>query len=145
MYDGIPCFIAANRTDDDFVQCCYNTAKWCPSGSSDNCERYDRGAYPTGDQRMYPDQMTNPLALSPFPNAIVWNWATIFVLAFGNLAALDFQARCMASKTPQIASTACFMAGLMTIVVGFPFSFLGGITRYVSDILFNFVSLLLFI
>jgi hypothetical protein len=36
--------------------------------------------------------MTNPWALSPFPNAIFWDWATIFILGFGNLAALDFQA-----------------------------------------------------
>jgi hypothetical protein len=30
--------------------------------------------------------MTDPYALSPFPNAIMFNWATIFVLGFGNLA-----------------------------------------------------------
>lgn len=30
-------------------------------------------------------------AYNPFPNAILFNWATIFVLGFGNLAALDFQ------------------------------------------------------
>ena len=30
-------------------------------------------------------------AYDPFPNAILFNWATIFVLGFGNLAALDFQ------------------------------------------------------
>jgi hypothetical protein len=28
--------------------------------------------------------MTNGLALTPFPNAIFFNWATIFILAFGN-------------------------------------------------------------
>ena len=37
-------------------------------------------------------QMTDANALDPIPNAIFFNWATIFVLAFGNLAALDFQA-----------------------------------------------------
>ena len=37
-------------------------------------------------------QMTDADALDPIPNAIFFNWATIFVLAFGNLAALDFQA-----------------------------------------------------
>jgi len=42
------------------------------------------GAYPIGDQRIFIDQMSNPQALTPFPNAIFWNWATIFILAFGN-------------------------------------------------------------
>jgi hypothetical protein len=40
----------------------------------------------------------DPFSLSPVPNAIYWNWATIFILAFGNLGALDFQVRCMAAK-----------------------------------------------
>lgn len=61
--------------------------------------------------------------------AIVFNWATIFVLAFGNLAALDFQARCMASKTPKIAVIGCLIAGCLTFFVGIPFSYLGAITR----------------
>jgi len=30
--------------------------------------------------------MTNAYSLTPFPNAVVFNWANIFVLAFGNLA-----------------------------------------------------------
>ena len=48
------------------------------------------------------------LALSQlFPN-----WATIFILAFGIIAALDFQARCMAAKTPkiEIATLGCMTA-----------------------------------
>ena len=46
-------------------------------------------AYPFGDQRVFSDQMTNAHSLTPFPNAVVFDWATIFVLGFGNLAALE--------------------------------------------------------
>jgi uncharacterized YccA/Bax inhibitor family protein len=63
------------------------------------------------------------------PNAIFWNWATIFILAFGNLSALDFQARCMAAKTPSIATWGCIIGGLVTFVIGIPFASLGAITR----------------
>jgi Na+/proline symporter len=67
--------------------------------------------------------------LSPFPNAIFWNWATIFILAFGNLAALDFQVRCMAAKTPKVATWGCIIGGCLTFFVGIPFAYLGSITR----------------
>lgn len=87
------------------------------------------GAYPFGDKRIYPTQMFDPLALSPFPNAIFWNWATIFILAFGNLGALDFQARCMAAKTPEIARVGCIIGGCFTFLIGIPFAYLGAITR----------------
>ena len=44
--------------------------------------------------------MTDADAYDPIPNAIVLNWATVIVLAFGNLMALDFQARARdASRT----------------------------------------------
>jgi hypothetical protein len=29
--------------------------------------------------------------LKPYPNSVLWNWATIFILGFGNLSAIDFQ------------------------------------------------------
>eukprot|EP00961_Rhodomonas_salina_P011025 147794-Rhodomonas_salina.1 len=74
--------------------------------------------------------MTNPYALTPFPNAIFWDWATIFILGFGNLAALDFQARCMSAKSPNIARIGCLIAGLLTFFVGIPFSYMGAITRH---------------
>ena len=47
--------------------------------------------------------MTDEDALDPIPNAIVFNWATIIVLGFGNLAALDFQARVFSAKSPKVA------------------------------------------
>jgi Na+/proline symporter len=121
MYDGIGC---TNLED-----ACYNEAKWCPSGvGSANCT-FDNGAYPIGDLRVIPSAMTDPQALTPFPNAIMFNWATIFVLGFGNLAALDFQARCMASKSGKVATMGCFIAGVLTFVIGIPFSYMGAITR----------------
>jgi Sodium:solute symporter family len=92
MYKGVPCSV-------DPSMCCYNQARWCPNGGP-HCDRYDRGAYPFGDKAVYANQMTDPDALSPFPNAILWNWATILVMAFGNLGALDLEARCLAGKNP---------------------------------------------
>ena len=38
-------------------------------------------------------EMTNFNGLAPFPNGVFYNWATIFILGFGNLSALDFQVR----------------------------------------------------
>jgi Na+/proline symporter len=122
MYQGVPCNI------DDPSTCCYNEGLWCPEGLP-NCNRYDRGAYPFGDERVYEGQMTDRLSMSPLPNAILWNWATIFILGFGNLAALDFQARCMASKTPKVAKLGCLIAACVTLMVGVPMSFLGSIIR----------------
>lgn len=113
LYEGVSC--AVNNT-----LCCFN--------SNLNAEP-DNGAFPVGDQRVFPTQMFSPTALSPFPNAIFWNWATIIILAFGNLAALDFQARCMASRTPRIATIGCVIGGCLTFLVGIPFSYLGAITR----------------
>ena len=59
-------------------------------------------AYPMGDVRTLPNQMTDPDAIDPIPNAIFFNWVTS-VLGFGNLAALDFQARVWV--TPHISPT----------------------------------------
>jgi Na+/proline symporter len=87
------------------------------------------GAFPIGDQRVFSAQMSDPLVLSPFPNAIYWNWATIFILAFGNLGALDFQVRCMAAKTPNTARIGCIIGGLFTFFIGIPFAYLGAIVR----------------
>jgi len=131
--DGGPCdmYNGTNCTNTP-GGCCYNAALWCPGYNEDptvQCERYDRGAYPAGDRMVYSDQMTNAQALDPFPNAILWNWATIFILAFGNLGALDFQVRCMASKTPRVARIGCIIGGLFTFFIGIPFAYLGPIVR----------------
>lgn len=74
-YLGIPC---ANNPD----LCCYNSTNWCDA-NGDNCIA-DNGAYPVGDKPVYSDQMFNAQALTPFPNSIMWNWATIIILGFGN-------------------------------------------------------------
>ena len=77
MYQGVPC-------DYNTELCCYNT---------ENQTMTDNGAYLFGDLPIIPNQMTSAYSTTPFPNAIMFNWATIFVLGFGNLAALDFQGR----------------------------------------------------
>ena len=127
MYNGTKC----TYSDD----CCYNTDLWCPGydGNQAMCQRYDRGSYPYGDQPVYNDQMSNPYALEPFPNGLYWNWATILILGFGNLAALDFQGRCMAAKSPTAARWGCIIASMLTLLIGIPFSYLGAITRYASN------------
>ncbi len=122
MYEGVPCTNLEG-------ECCYNEAKWCPDGLDSSTCMLDNGAYPIGDLPVIPAAMTQPDGLTPFPNAILWNWATIIILGFGNLAALDFQARCMASKTPRIATIGCLLAGCFTFFVGIPFAYLGAITR----------------
>mmetsp|Transcript_4087 Transcript_4087/g.5876 ORF Transcript_4087/g.5876 Transcript_4087/m.5876 type:complete len:737 (+) Transcript_4087:428-2638(+) len=122
MYDGVPC-------SNNATLCCYNIDQNCPNGiGSADCV-IDNGAYPIGDLPMFSNQLLDEHALYPFPNAILWNWSTVFILAFGNLAALDFQARCMASKTPRIAVIGCLLAGCLTFLVGIPFAYLGAITR----------------
>ena len=63
MYNGVAC-------DNNATACCYNPAN----------ELADNGAYPFGDLPKFSDQMTNAYSLTPFPNAIFFNWATIFVL-----------------------------------------------------------------
>jgi len=113
MYSGVPC-------SSDSNSCCYNETLALPT---------DNGAYPIGDKQIFHDQMTNAQALTPFPNAIMLNWSTIFVLMFGNLAALDFQARCMASKTATTARLGCIIGGCATLFFGIPFAYLGSITR----------------
>jgi len=121
LYDGVPC---TTNTEN----MCYNQQLHCPDGGT-TCTA-DNGAYPFGDQRIFDDQMTNPYALTPFPNALFWDWATIFILGFGNLAALDFQARCMAARSPTDARIGCILGGCLTFIIGIPFSYLGAITRY---------------
>lgn len=75
MYSGSPC-------ENNPTLCCYNATRWCDA-NGENCFA-DNGAYPFGDKNIYPGQMSDPQALSPFPNSIVWNWATILILGFGN-------------------------------------------------------------
>lgn len=119
LYDGVSCMI--NNSS-----CCFNDQ------STLNLTR-DNGAYPIGDKRVFNNQMFSARALTPFPNAIFWNWATIFILGIGNMGALDFQARCMASKSSRTAIIGCLIASVITILIGVPFSYLGAITRYVYD------------
>lgn len=129
---GFPSYVYPDRLGDrgvcdaySGVACAFNR-ELCCFGASNHT---DNGAFPIGDRQVFANQMLSPTALSPFPNALLWNWATIFILAFGNLAALDFQARCMASRSPRVATLGCVIAGCLTFVVGIPFSYLGSITR----------------
>lgn len=53
-------------------------------------------------------------AYGPFPNAILFNWATIFVLGFGNLAALDFQVCAPSGCEAATACCKCLQVGPRT-------------------------------
>ena len=75
------------------------------------------------------EQMTSANALDPIPNAITFNWPTIFVLGFGNLAALDFQARVMAAKDPKTATIGCIAGAIISWIVGVTFSYTSGAAR----------------
>ena len=114
-------------------------------------------AYPMGDVRTLPNQMTDPDAIDPIPNAIFFNWVTIFVLGFGNLAALDFQARVwvtphisptalphltppshtaldvqarvFSAKGPKTAVAGCIMGGIISWIIGMLFSNVSGAAR----------------
>ena len=86
-------------------------------------------AYPLGDVTNMGEQMTDADALDPIPNAIVFNWVTIFVLAFGNLPALDFQARIMAAKTGNTARLGCILGAFISWIVGITFSYTSGAAR----------------
>lgn len=86
-------------------------------------------AYPLGDKNMVGEQMTDADVLDPIPNAIHFNWITIFVLGFGNLAALDFQARVFGAKGPKTAVAGCILGGVISWIVGITFSFTSGAAR----------------
>lgn len=53
------------------------------------------------------------------------NWSIIISLSFGNAMALDFMERVFAAKSPATARTACYYAGVLTIVAGVTASFAG--------------------
>ena len=48
-------------------------------------------AYPLGDKAAHLSGIADSDSYDPIPNALMFNWATIIVLGFGNLGALDFQ------------------------------------------------------
>lgn len=97
-----------------------------PVTGASTCDNY---AYPIGDHLVYPRSMEDPDAYAPFPNAILLNWATIFVLGLGNLCALDFQARTMASKNVLTARIGNLLAGILLICISMPFGLLAGLAR----------------
>jgi hypothetical protein len=121
MHEGVPC-------DVDPTRCCYNEDLWCPGGGP-HCDRYDRGAYPVGDKAIFADQMTDPDALSPFPNAIVWNWVTVFATTVGSIGTLDLEARCLAGtyalnpscSAPPLHPEPDLTCGLATLLTSLPF------------------------
>lgn len=73
-----------------------------PGTNASTCDNY---AYPVGDKVTYDNGMTDANAYAPFPNAIVLNWSTLFVLGLGNMCALDFQVGTKACGSPHYSHT----------------------------------------
>lgn len=73
----------------------------------------DNFAFPNGSRIVYSSGMTDPDAYAPLPNALLYNWCSIFVLGFGNLCALDFQVRCRACVRSISTIKACTFAILI--------------------------------
>ncbi|EOD41976.1 hypothetical protein EMIHUDRAFT_194620 [Emiliania huxleyi CCMP1516] len=82
--------------------------------------------YPLGDKNAIPEGMSDPDSYDPIPNAIFFNWVTIIVLALGNVAAIDFQAR---STTGTTARRGCFIAAALVFLIGGFTSANGGAIR----------------
>ena len=111
LYDGVDC---ANNPGAK----CYNQQLWCPANGTE-CVT-DNGAYPFA-QRIFDNPDARPGVVHTLPQRHLWNWATIFILGFGNLAALDFQARCMAMLL--LLDARCRMhplGGCLTLIIGIP-------------------------
>lgn len=86
-------------------------------------------AYPVGDAPAMASGMQDPHSYDPIPNAIFFNWATFFVLAFGNCMALDFQARCFSAKDGNTARISCLIAGVIAGLIGVFNTYNAGVTR----------------
>jgi len=56
-------------------------------------------------------------------------WAALLALGLGDIVALDFMERVFAAKTPKIARISCYIAGVMTIIVGTSISLMGLMAR----------------
>ena len=85
--------------------------------------------YPLGDAGAIPAGLVDINAYDPIPNAVFFNWVTVIVLAFGNICAIDFQARVMAAKDGKTAKWSCFFAGCVVMVIGGFFSANAGAMR----------------
>ena len=85
--------------------------------------------YPLGDKPMFFEQMANKDALDPIPNAIVFNWSTLFVLGFGCVAAPDFQARIFAAKSAKAAVWGCIFGAVITALFGCCWAFVPAAAR----------------
>ena len=86
-------------------------------------------AYPLGDKPMFFEGMSDPDAYDPIPNAIVFNWATIFVIGMGSAIAPDFQARIFAAKSSKAAIFGCIFGAIITWVFGCCWAFVPAAAR----------------
>ncbi len=60
--------------------------------------------------------------LSDFSAGAGINWATLLVLAFGDVVAIDFMERVFAAESARTAKRACYVGAIGTILIGIPYS-----------------------
>ena len=79
-----------------------------------------------------PDNFVNLDGLTKIADGALINWATILVLAIGDIVALDFMERVFAAKTPETAQKSCFYGAGGTVITGIVCSFMGlmGLTLF---------------
>jgi Na+/proline symporter len=69
------------------------------------------------------DSLSLKHLLIPKERAFI-NLSTIFALGFGNLLAIDFASRIFLAKSPCDARKGCYIAGILTLIMGLPFAIL---------------------
>ena len=63
--------------------------------------------------------------LTSLQHGALINWAALISLGIGDIVAIDFIQRVIASGSPQAARRGCFMGGVLTLAVGIPTAFIG--------------------
>jgi solute:Na+ symporter, SSS family len=63
--------------------------------------------------------------LTSLKHGALLNWAALISLGVGDVVAIDFIQRVIASDSPETARKGCFMGGALTLAVGIPTAFIG--------------------
>ena len=63
--------------------------------------------------------------LTSLEHGALLNWAALISLGIGDVVAIDFIQRVIASDSPETARKGCFMGGILTLAVGIPTAFIG--------------------
>jgi hypothetical protein len=78
----------------------------------------DNFAYPTGDYAVYLKGMTDPDAYAPFPNAILYNWSSIFVLIVPTIFCWFAWFRVVALAPVVVSTVGIMLVPVMAVIGG---------------------------